>query len=185
MENSGTVNVLVTAAGEDRPGIVAAVTKVLFEIGANLEDSAMTRLEGAFAMLVIARVERQKLGGLLERVAALGEQMRLKIAVNEMSAAEVREPASSGEPFIISLYGGDRPGLVYRVTSMLAERGINITDVMTRRSHAAEGGPLYQFVIEVELPRNVDGDKLMRELEALGREMQVQISGHPMEMVEL
>ena len=36
---------IVTALGKDRPGIVAGVTKVLYQLGCNLEDSAMTRLE--------------------------------------------------------------------------------------------------------------------------------------------
>ena len=40
---------IVTALGQDRPGIVAGVTKVLYDLGCNLEDSAMTRLEGEFA----------------------------------------------------------------------------------------------------------------------------------------
>ncbi|HMU75390.1 MAG TPA: ACT domain-containing protein, partial [Elusimicrobiota bacterium] len=37
---------LLTAAGGDRPGLVAAVTRSLFDHGCNLEDSAMTRLQG-------------------------------------------------------------------------------------------------------------------------------------------
>ena len=36
---------IVTALGQDRPGIVAGVTEVLYKLGCNLEDSAMTRLE--------------------------------------------------------------------------------------------------------------------------------------------
>jgi glycine cleavage system transcriptional repressor len=44
---------LLTAAGRDRPGLVAAVSKILFEEGCNLEDSAMTRLQGEFAILLI------------------------------------------------------------------------------------------------------------------------------------
>lgn len=176
--------VLVTASGEDRPGIVAAVTKVLYDLGANLEDSSMTRLEGAFAMLVVARVPERNVEGMLSRFEALGKLSELAVTVKPMSEAESREPAPSGEPFIISLYGGDRPGLVYRVASLLAERGINITDVMTHRS-GQEGRALYQFVLEVELPSSVEGVDIMRELEALGREMSVQITGHPMETVEL
>ncbi|MBZ0186776.1 MAG: hypothetical protein K8F91_11050, partial [Candidatus Obscuribacterales bacterium] len=40
---------LVTAVGEDRPGIVARVTEVLSGHGANLEASRMAILGGEFA----------------------------------------------------------------------------------------------------------------------------------------
>ena len=40
------MQVAVTAIGADRPGIVAAVTGVLVEHGANIEDSSMTILRG-------------------------------------------------------------------------------------------------------------------------------------------
>ena len=44
---------IVTALGKDRPGIVAGVTQVLYRLGCNLEDSAMTRLEDEFAIMLI------------------------------------------------------------------------------------------------------------------------------------
>ena len=100
-----------------------------------------------------------------------------------MSEGETRVPATSGEPYIISLYGADRPGLVYRVASLLADMGVNISDVVTHRSSGA--GPLYQVAIEVDVPATVEGAALERRLTALGHEMNVQITSHPMEMVEL
>jgi glycine cleavage system transcriptional repressor len=44
---------LLLAAGPDRLGIVASVTRVLYRHGCNLADSSMTRLGNEFAMLVI------------------------------------------------------------------------------------------------------------------------------------
>lgn len=181
MEKSTAV--LLSASGEDRPGIVAAVTRVLFENGANLEDSAMTRLEGAFAMLVVASVPDAGLEKLRQAFIRLGEESGLSIQVKTMSAAESQHPVPSGEPFIISLYGGDRPGLVYRVATLLSEMSVNITDVVTHRSSG--DSPLYQLAIEVELPAAVAGADLERRLAALGRELGVEISSHPLEMVEL
>ncbi|MBV8303503.1 MAG: amino acid-binding protein, partial [Acidimicrobiia bacterium] len=42
----------VSAVGADRPGIVAAVTRVFVEHGCNLEDTSMTILRGHFAMML-------------------------------------------------------------------------------------------------------------------------------------
>ena len=46
--------VVITAVGQDRPGIVAALAKAMFDIGANLDDATMTRLHDAFATMVSA-----------------------------------------------------------------------------------------------------------------------------------
>ena len=43
----------VSAIGSDRPGIVAAVTKVLLDQGCNLEDTSMSILRGHFAMMLV------------------------------------------------------------------------------------------------------------------------------------
>src|SRR6266481_3460631 len=47
------MHVAVTAVGADRPGIVAAVSRVLYDIGGNIEDSRMAILGGHFAMVLI------------------------------------------------------------------------------------------------------------------------------------
>jgi predicted amino acid-binding ACT domain protein len=44
----------VTAIGRDRPGIVAAISGVFADIGANIEDACMAILRGNFAVMLIA-----------------------------------------------------------------------------------------------------------------------------------
>ncbi len=183
---SDEASILVSASGKDRPGIVAAVTRVLYEVGANLEDSSMTRLEGEFAMLVIASVDPERLSHLRERFEALARVLELCIHVKPLAAPSVTSPADEPEePYLISLYGADRPGLVYRVANLLALLGVNITDVVTHRSQAPGVDPLYQLVLEVELPVGVTGERLNHSLGDLGREMGVEITAHPVETVEL
>ncbi len=45
--------VALTAVGTDQPGIVAALTGVLVDLGCNLEDSTMSVLGGQFAVLLV------------------------------------------------------------------------------------------------------------------------------------
>ncbi|MDR2251277.1 MAG: hypothetical protein LBD98_00315 [Endomicrobium sp.] len=46
----------LTAIGKDRPGLVSAVTKVLYKERCNIEDSTMTILHDQFAMILIIKV---------------------------------------------------------------------------------------------------------------------------------
>ena len=47
---------LLTAVGNDRPGIAAGVAKVLYDAGCNIEDSEMARLSGQFAIMLMLRL---------------------------------------------------------------------------------------------------------------------------------
>ena len=65
----------------------------------------------------------------------------------------------------MAVYGVDHPGIVHRATTVLAEHGVNITDLETRLAEE-EGEPsLYALLIEVALPSDLDPATLA---EALG-----------------
>jgi glycine cleavage system transcriptional repressor len=53
---------IMNAFGKDRPGVVADVSRLIFECGGNLEDSAMTRLEDEFAIILLFSVESENAG---------------------------------------------------------------------------------------------------------------------------
>jgi len=136
----------VTVLGHDRPGIVADVAGALATLGANLTDSTMTRLRGHFAMTLICAGELSvdEVEAALRPLTADG---RLLVGVREVGADE--ESSIAGDPYLVSVHGADRLGIVAAVTRVLAEAGGNITDLSTRLV-----GPLYVLVAEVELPKD-------------------------------
>lgn len=166
--------------GRDRPGIVAAVTGVLYDAGCNLEDCSMTLLSGHFAMMLRVRAPGEVTASSLE--AALreaGEPLGLTSAVREVAEEGVAGEAVAA-PHIVAVYGADRPGIVHRVSSLLAERGVNITDLDTRVLGDAEQ-PVYAMHLEVTLPGGADPDELAGDLAALGSELGVETSVHPVD----
>ncbi|MHB8341328.1 MAG: glycine cleavage system transcriptional repressor [Mycobacteriales bacterium] len=160
----------VAVLGPDQPGIVAALTEVLLADGGNLEDASMHLLRGQFAMTLVVEVPRGA-----EQVRAdlvpVADRLGLVVSVRDAPA-----PAGSpaGSPYLVRVYGADRPGLVYRVTRLLAEKGGNLTDLTTRL-----GDGLYVLVAEVDLPGPVA--ELRAGLAALAGELGVQISLAPAE----
>src|SRR4029450_7320725 len=82
----------VSVFGRDRPGIVAAVTRVLADAGCNLEDTSMTILRGHFAMMLVvaapAGVGEAALRGGLDPVAGrLDLQVSVREVTDEVTAA--------------------------------------------------------------------------------------------------
>ncbi|GIF11186.1 glycine cleavage system protein R [Actinoplanes teichomyceticus] len=154
----------ITVIGPDRTGIVADVAEALAAVGANLSDSTMTRLRGHFAMTLIctgpgAAEVRQALSGLgpglLATVRAVGPEA---------------DGVVRGEPYLVSVHGADRLGIVAAVTRVVAAADGNITDLTTRLT-----GPLYVLVAEVDLPPG-RADELAERLAVAGAELGVDVT---------
>jgi glycine cleavage system transcriptional repressor len=167
----------ITVIGHDRPGIIAETTRVLAELGLNIEDSTMTLLRGHFAMMLICA------GG-----AASGDIERLLVPLTEDGALTVsvrevpEEPAHEavGSTHVLTVHGGDRAGIVSTVVGEVARVGGNITDLTTRLS-----GELYLLVAEVDLPAECDVEGLQAALRRAGEELGVGVSLRVMESDEL
>ena len=133
----------ITVIGPDRPGIVADVAGALSGVGANLSDSTMTRLRGHFAMTLICTGATAE--AVEKALAPIGADGRLLATVR--SVQPEADANGGGEPYLVSVHGADRLGIVAAVTRVVAEAGGNITDLTTRLT-----GPLYVLVAEVDLP---------------------------------
>src|SRR5689334_17455312 len=152
----------ITVLGHDRPGIIAETTGVLAELGLNIEDSTMTLLRGHFAMTLItdgaadaATVE--------DSLAGLTADGSLSVSVREVPAESV---VSRGSAYLLSVHGGDRPGIVSNVVAEVAKVGGNITDLTTRLA-----GELYVLIAEVDLPASADPDGLKASLESVAGDL--------------
>ena len=170
---------IVTALGQDRPGIVASVTEVLYTLGCNLEDSAMTRLEGEFAiMLIFSTTSRDTEDTLHKAFEPLAKRLALAIHLKGLTKAETSTPRKRGTAYFISVYGADRPGIVFRIAEALAHAQANITDVHTHRS--SRGGPsLYVLLLEVECPASRAIASIERQLKRIAKRLGVEVSVRP------
>ncbi|MHB1397159.1 MAG: ACT domain-containing protein [Trichloromonadaceae bacterium] len=85
---------------------------------------------------------------------------------------------------MISVYGADKPGIVYQVTKELGERHVNITDLNTKLI-GTEARPVYVMMIEALLPDNLDAGDLATVMNGLKQELQVDITVRNITPVEL
>jgi glycine cleavage system transcriptional repressor len=159
--------------GNDRPGIAAAVTRDLFEAGCNLEDVTSTILRGHFTMVLVIRAPVDA-AEIESRLAGTATEFDLVV-----SARPVKEARDEGEPatHMVSVYGSDRPGIVYRVAEMLAGLGANITDLTSRLIDSGTES-VYALMLEVSIPGDVD---LESKLGGLREELGIDVSVHPID----
>jgi glycine cleavage system transcriptional repressor len=163
----------VSAVGRDRPGIVAAITEGLLDLGGNIEDSRMTILRGHFAvMLVVSVPERTDRESIEGRLAPAAERLGLEALA--VSAIDELGEAETSASHVITVYGADHPGIVHAVSAELAARAVNITDLQTKLAGGAEK-PLYVMLLEVELGA-VGAEELERALAGVAAEAAVEVS---------
>lgn len=74
---------VLTVLGEDRVGIVAAVSGVLAETNTNIEDIRQTILGHIFSMTMLVTVDEDRLPfvELQQRLAQIGENLEMQITL--------------------------------------------------------------------------------------------------------
>jgi glycine cleavage system transcriptional repressor len=80
------------------------------------------------------------------------------------------DAAGTGEPWVVSVHGADRLGIVAAVTRVVAGAGGNITDLSTRLA-----GTLYVLIAEADLPPGAAGD-LSERLAVAAAELGVEVT---------
>ena len=185
-------HVALTAVGADRPGIVAALTGVLVDLGCNLEDSTMSILRGHFAVLLVIAVPDDTGAEAIEAaLAPVAERLGLMVVVRPLQIEAdgqgegghhgEADAGPDGEVYAFSVHGADRPGIVHRATEALAEAGGNIIDLSTRLV-GSDDEPVYVLTLTVGFVPGIDAAAaaatIRRSVEAFG----VQCHAHRVEI---
>jgi len=139
MENKPADTLLITITGKDRVGVVSAVTSYLFETGGNLADCAYAVLGEGFEFSCVAEFDAD----------VTQEEIELGLSENDLlSGAHIRvsrfpfqlmRGQTSEITHIVQITGGDRPGLVARLSEVLVEYDANIVRLSSRRAVGVEG----------------------------------------------
>lgn len=168
---------IMTAFGKDRPGIVADVTRLLYENGCNLEENSMTLLADEFTLILLFSTPD---AGIEERL--LAECRRLEkdrgISAFVRPLGERRDlPASGVQVFVIEVEGLDQAGIVYRISQHLADRGLNVLDLKsTVKSSPESGTALYQMQIHIQAQAGISAADVEAGLSSVADELHVDIS---------
>lgn len=178
---------LLTAFGQDRPGIVAALTDGLYRLGCNIEDTCMTRLRSEFTMMIMVRLpDTLAADALPTRLSPSISSLDLTVLCKALPDRAVERISEEEDVpvFMLSVYGADHLGIVAQVARAVAEHGGNITDVNTRVVGSTER-PVYIMVLEIQLVPGSSADALQHAVERLKSSLGVDVSFRPLDRVRL
>jgi glycine cleavage system transcriptional repressor len=117
---------VISALGEDHPGIVNQISKAILDHGCNIEDSRMTVLGGEFAAMLLVEGKWNTLAKVENSLPELGRQLGMTI----ISAYQQRATGANLPPYMVDVVSMDH-GHVNNLAGFFAERNINIEDMAT------------------------------------------------------
>jgi glycine cleavage system transcriptional repressor len=162
---------VISAVGPDRPGLVDHLAQVISDCGGNIADSRMVNLGGQFAMVMEVEIPEDNVPDARERIPDSGRSIGMTVTVC-LAPAGGGETVTPGVPYRIRTYSMDQQGIVHRITHQLHRRGVNIEELQTRLEHAAHSGaPLFGMDMVVTVPQSVSLKDLRDDLESLCDEM--------------
>lgn len=170
---------LITAIGNDRPGLVDGLTQYLFDAGANLADSQMVNLRGRFAFVVLVEADEATLRSIGINITEAGRDLGLHVSVAPQAPSSQED--SSGLAYRFRADALDQPGIVHRIAHLLHGEGINIEQLRSRLHPGPyEGRPRFSIELQMTLPPSVQESQLREHLTRLCDSLNCDFNLQPM-----
>lgn len=165
---------VLTVIGEDRPGLVEALSALIAEYEGSWDESRMARLAGHFAGVVQIHLPESRAQGLIDALPGLAARgLQASVVDSDWSLASVDHRRS----FRLELVGQDRPGIVRDISSALSSIGVSVQDLRTTvESAPMSGESLFRATAELAPPADVDLETVRGALERLADELMVDMT---------
>ncbi len=166
---------VLTVIGDDRSGLVSALSGVIADHDGSWQRSQMARLAGKFAGIVVVAVPDDRAQALIDELGPLGTQGLLDVTVERGS--DEGATVADATRISLELVGADRPGIVHDISRVLAEQLVGIEDLRTATREAPmAGGMLFEATATLLAPPDVPIADLQAVLEELANELMVDLS---------
>jgi len=119
---------VVSVIGEDQVGIVSEVTHLLFKKGLNIIDIEQTVIHSQFTMVLLIQPLRSRFrpNQMRTSLSRLAKRRGMNIAMTPLHEFKGLRLAESKRPYVLTLLGPDRAGVVAAFSSALAKHHCNI-----------------------------------------------------------
>ncbi|MCP3961806.1 MAG: hypothetical protein GY719_28520 [bacterium] len=164
-------SLVMTVIGKDRPGLVETLASLVEEHGGNWEESRLARLAGEFSGMLHISLPAERAADLEKALSAL-EGMSVVVA-----EAPVEPSAEESGPMLeLEVVGQDHPGIVHRISEVVAARGVNIEELDTEVASAPMAGhKMFQARARLRAPKDVGMSDLTADLEEIAADLMIEL----------
>ncbi len=174
MPDKSENQLVISAIGSDRPGIVNELSQLIVQNNGNIDDSRMTVLGGEFAIILLISAPADDLTK-IEQILK-GQEEKLKLSI----ISKYTQPGSELEkqiPYVVEVLAMDNPGIVYKLADFLSSRNINIQSMQTDRYPAPHTGtPMFAIEMIITIPQSIIINELRDDFLDLCEDMNLDAS---------
>ncbi|MCI0420156.1 MAG: glycine cleavage system protein R [Acidobacteria bacterium] len=166
-------NLILTAVGPDKVGLVEKISEFIVQHGCNIEDSKMAVFCGEFALILLISGEASNLLKLANAYGELGALTGLNISVRKPAA---KKAAEQSLPYKLTASCMDHPGVVHRLSGLLSQLNINIEAMETKTYLApVSGTPIFRMEAVLSVPAALNINRLRHQFGEIEREENIDI----------
>lgn len=168
----------LTFVAADSAGLISHAAKVLFDNGFNISDSSSTLLQSVFSMtFIVSSGKDYSEEDVKSMFKSSGFALSVYKIVSERQSAE-------GDHYSISVYGADKPGIVYAITNVLSKHNINIQELQTKETGKKES-QVYIMMFEVVIPPALSEEVWTVELKNIAKGIGTDVTCRKIESYEM
>lgn len=145
---------VISALGEDRPGIVDELSNIIYTHALNVEDSRMSVLGGEFAILLLVSGEQSSIDAIQSQLDDIEQSLQMRLLLKPTSETNANQNTI---PYAVEVSALDNPGIVRNIASFFSNRNINIVNAQTERYAAPHTGtPMFALHMTVGIPTDIN-----------------------------
>ena len=166
-----TTYLVLTAIGEDKPGLVESLAQVIAGNSGNWLESSMSQLAGKFAGILRVSVSDSEVDQLISALDGISDQLTLVIERVD-SDFEIELP----QTVELNLIGNDRPGIIREFSHALASLSVNVEQLSTDCVPAPMSSEvLFKAKANLKVPVGLKLEVLQQEIERLADDLIVEM----------
>ena len=162
-------SLVMTVLGPDRPGLLATLSATIYSHGGSWFESKLSRFAGHFAGILRCDCPDERHDELIEALNQL-EGLNMQIV------KELNVPHRIVKHINFDVRGHHHPGIVRKISSIIAQIGGNLEELSTERDAAPQPGHfLFRTVGCVAVNDEFDSNRLEHMLQDLGSDITVTV----------
>lgn len=144
---------VITALGEDKPGIIDKLTETVADCNCNVIDSRMSVLGGEFAIMLMVSGKWNELTKLEDALDSVSDSLGLTTTCKRTEPGKL---ATDLMPYSVEVISIDQPGIVHELARFFSSRHINIQELNTTQYSAAHTGtPMFAMQLTANIPASM------------------------------
>ncbi len=141
---------VISAIGEDRPGIINSLSQAATDSQCNILDTRMAVLGGEFALIMLVNGQADDVARAESALPAAAQEFGLTTI---MKRTQLRPSINPSCPYRVTVISLDHPGIVKEIAGFFSKENINIETMETATYAAAHtGSPMFSLEMSVNIP---------------------------------